>query len=202
MSLYEQLQDALERAAFDAFKQSALRLRGETFYCASLYTSDGYGYVCDTVSTIEGLKTVAERYFGDGSYRTLEETMQRLKWSPCDSPYHIENEHLFTECNRIIDEIWGAIDFKNEEEADRAYRELHTVFVAVLRKIRAANIFDPKCVITLLAGDQSDEARVANTEEINPPEVSRALLADLKVDGEHLARLRKNRWPTDNYYEP
>jgi hypothetical protein len=202
MPRYDELQSALQQASLEAFRRSADRHRNETIYCAALYTSSGYEYICDTVSTMEGLKTVAEKYVAEGHNSNLVDAMRDLKWSPCDSPYHLENEDLFLHCSHIIEDIWKSVTGGADEESDRVYRELHDVFVGVLRVIRASDIFDSRCIITLLAGDQSHEARIVNSEEINPPDVAQALIRDVNTDAAHLARLRANRWPTDHYYEP
>ena len=200
--MIDELRSALESATLEAFRRSAERHRDERIYCAALYTSNGYEYVCDTISTFEGLNLVAKEYLSRRPLSTLEEEMRKLKWSPCDSPYHLENEHLFVESTRLLDEIWLSARQDTEHDSDRAFREIHVVFVEVLRKVRASGIFNSSCLVTLLAGDQSNEARVVNSEEVNDSVVCRAFEAELDLDADRLAKLRAARWPSDNYYEP
>jgi hypothetical protein len=202
MALFEELAESLNSAALEAFSRSAKKHRDEVIYCAALYTSDGYAYVCDTISTLAGLRRVAAEYVAKGSYATLEAAAHALKWSACDSPYHLENDGLFTEADRLIGEIWKAVEGKGEDESDRVYRELHEVFIAVLKNLRSSGILPTDCIITLLAGDQSYEAIVANTEEVGGERASRPLFEDLEIDAGRLKSLRTNRWPVGGFYEP
>ena len=198
----DQLRNELERAALEAFRGSAAKHRSERIYCAALYTSGEYGYVYDTVSTREGLDQVARHYLQSGSFVDLEQAVRGLKWSPCDSPYHLENEHLFERSNVLLSQLWNAVRQDSERDSDRVYREVHSIFVDVLKTVRGSNIFDSDCLITLLAGDQSNEVRVVNSEEVNSPSICRAFAAELTLDTNRLARLRATRWPSDDSYEP
>ncbi|WP_295856934.1 DUF4303 domain-containing protein [uncultured Xylophilus sp.] len=198
----DQLRIELEKAALEAFRRSAAQHRFETIYCAALYTSGEYGYVCDTVSTVEGLHQIAKNYVQKGSFENIQKAVRDLKWSPCDSPYHLENEHLFERSNALLSQIWNAVRQDPAGDSDRVYREVHAVFVDVLKTVRGSNIFAPDCLITLLAGDQSDEARLVNSEEVNPFSICRVFEADLTLDAKRLARLRATRWPSDDSYEP
>jgi Domain of unknown function (DUF4303) len=202
IGIMDQLRIELEKAALEAFRRSAAQHRSETIYCAALYTSGEYGYVCDTVSTVEGLDQIAKNYVRKGSFENIEQAVHDLKWSPCDSPYHLENEHLFERSNALLSQLWNAVRQDPEGDSDRVYREVHAVFVAVLKTVRGATIFAPDCLITLLAGDQSDEARLVNSEEVNSPSVCRAFEAELTLDINRLASLRTMRWPSDDRYKP
>jgi len=198
----DQLLSELEHAALEAFQISADRHHSESIYCAALYTSGEYGYVYDTISTQEGLNRVAEHYLRKGSFDNFEKAVHDLKWSPCDSPYHLENEHLFEKCNQLLREIWGSLRKQPERDSDSVYRDVHSVFVKVLKKVRSSNIFPSDCLITLLAGDQSNEVRVVNSEEINSQAVCHAFASELMLNNDRLAKLRANRWPSDDSYEP
>ena len=198
----DQLRIELEQAALEAFRRSAAQHRSETIYCAALYTSGEYGYVYDTISTSEGLDQVAERYLRKRSFDNLEQAVRDLKWSPCDSPYHLENEHLFERSNELLSQLWNAVRQNSACDSDRVYREVHSVFVDILKTVRSSNIFPSDCLITLLAGDQSNEVRVVNSEEVNSPSICRAFAAELTLDANRLASLRETRWPSDDSYEP
>lgn len=200
--IMDQLRIELEQAALEAFRRSAAQHSSETFYCAALYTSGEYGYVYNTVSTYEGLDQVAKDYMRKGSFESIEQAVHDLKWCPCDSPYHLENEHLFERSNELLSQLWNAARLDSEGDPDRFYREVHSVFVDVLKTVRSSNIFAPDCLITLLAGDQSDEARVVNSEEVNSPSVCLAFEAELTLDINRLTSLRTTRWPSDDSYEP
>jgi Domain of unknown function (DUF4303) len=200
--MLDELRNELEKATEKSFLLSVERHRLERIYCAALYTSSGYGYICDTISTFEGLNLVAHDYLKKKPGSTLDSLLPELKWSPCDSPYHLENEHLFNKSNELIESIWRSVREVSDQESDRIFREIHTVFIDVLKKVRAANILPQECLIVLLAGDQSDEARLVNAEEINDPHLCRALGLELSLNADRLAKLRADRWPVDDSYEP
>lgn len=191
----------LERASLEAFRTSTEQHRGEQIYCAALYTSSGYEYVCDTLSTAEGLDRAAEEYLIGRPLGTKAQAVRALKWSPCDSPYHLENEHCFERSSRLLDSIWAEVRRQPDKDSDLLFRQIHDVFIAVLKTVRASNVFAPGCLLTLLAGDQSNEARIVNAEEVNAAELCRTLEAELEVDSTRLSRLRSNRWPSDGFYE-
>lgn len=201
-NLYSQLVISLEEAAFEAFRRMAKAHASEGMYCAALYTSSGYDYVCDTVNSAKGLGDLVDASIAQGSETDPKSATNAYKWSPCDWPYHLENEDLFQRPNELLDDIWEAMGAAPDGESDRAYIAVHEVFISVLRKIRSSGIVPDDCLVTLLAGDQSDEARVANAEEINPPELVAKFLPDFRLDAVRLSRLRSHRWEQGESFEP
>jgi hypothetical protein len=200
--VYSRLESALESAALEAFRRIAQAHASEGLYCVALYTSSGYDYVCDTANTAKGLANLVEASVGQGSKKDAESAEEAYKWSPCDWPYHLANENLFERSNELLEEIWTGMDTVSDEDSDRAYIAIHDVFISVLRKIRSSGIVPEDCLVTLLAGDQSDEARIANAEEINPPELVARFLPDFRLNAVRLARLRTNRWQQGESFEP
>lgn len=191
----------LERAALEAFRASVALHSCEGIYGAALFTSGGYDYVCDTVFTLQGLNIAVDEYLTIRPSRSRSDAVRALRWSPCDSPYHLEHEHYFDRANRLLDEIQSRARTQPDDVSDRIFREIHGAFIAVLKTARASGVFPPDCLLTLLAGDQSNEARIVNSEAVNDRLLCRALEADLDFDSDRLDRLRSNRWPSDGFYE-
>jgi len=192
----------LEATLAEASKRSLTRHIGDPIYGYCLFTSDGYSYISDCIFSVKGLESVVGEYQLKSFYPTIEEARRQLRWSPCDSPYQLENEELFSECSALLDEIWKEADSHSEAAQDELYRSLNDVFLCSLAKIRDKGLFGTACVFTLFAGDQCDAARLVNAEKINDPEVCRQFAAELcYVDPNRLACLRTNRWPTDESYE-
>jgi hypothetical protein len=201
-NLYLQLESALEASAFEAFRRVALAHSSEGLYCMALFTSNGYEYVYDTANSEKGLAHLVALDIEGNGKADRSAAIDAYKWSPCDWPYHLENEGLFQRPCELLQEIWAGVREASEEESDRAYVEIHEVFIAVLRKLRSSGIVPEGCLVTLLAGDQSDEARVANAEKINPPELVARFIADFRLDAARLSRLRNSRWQSGEFFEP
>ena len=200
--MYKELEGALDTAAFEAFRRFSKVQAGDSLYCAALYTSSGYSYVCDTANTELGLDELVKESIAQGSERDVLAARAAYKWSPCDWPHHLANEQLFGRANEILEVIWEQARLGSEEDSDRAYIVVHEVFISVLKKIRESAIVPDSCLVTLLAGDQSDEARVVNSEEINSAELVAKFLPDFRVEGDYLLRLRTNRWQQGESFEP
>ncbi|CAN7261466.1 DUF4303 domain-containing protein [Acidovorax sp. LjRoot129] len=200
--MYPLLESTLERAAFEAFRRLAEAHASDHIYCAALFTSSGYNYVCDTANTKKGLHDLAEASIARGLHTDLASATDAYKWSPCDWPFHLANESLFDRPNELLEQIWQTARGASEEDSDRAYIAIHEVFISVLRKIRQSGLVSDDCLVTLLAGDQSDEARVANAEKINPPDLVAKFIPDFRVEANYLARLRTDRWQQGEDFEP
>lgn len=195
MSL-DTLQEELSVAMSDACRASLARHSGEEFYCVALYTSGSYDDLVDSVATFQGLEKVALEYLEDKHYQdewgTLEAAMRELKWSPCDSPYHCEFEGKFGRVNEIIQSCWQEIDHHDDGESRQLCRRIHETAIAVLKQVRDSGLFDPSLVVfNLLMGDQSDEERLVNAEELNSPHIIEQFRGELVIDDEELGTLRR-----------
>lgn len=197
-----QLESALEASALEAFRRVAHEHSSEGFYCMALYTSNGYEYVCDTSNTEKALADLVAESIESGSETDHGAAIDAYKWSPCDWPYHLANEELFERPNELLQEIWTDVRGGSEEASDRAYIAIHEIFITVLRRLRGAGFVPDECLVTLLAGDQSDEARVANAEKINPPELITRFVPDFRLDAARLSKLQSNRWESGSFFEP
>jgi len=93
-TMFEHLAKELYTTAMTDFCYALKKYPDEHFYSAALFTCAERSYVVVSVSTLEGLEKVAREYMteypDDPEYSTLESSMQSLKWSPCDSPYHAD----------------------------------------------------------------------------------------------------------------
>ncbi len=196
------LAKTLKAVLADAASRSLMKHADDPIYGYGLYTSLGYSYVSDCVFTEGGLREVVEEYQARNKYSSHSEAVQDLRWSPCDSPFQLENESSFLECSKILGRIWNEASLLTDEEGDRIYREIHEVFIHAIMEIRDTRRFPKDCVFSLFAGDQSDAARLVNAERLNPPDLCARFHAELAyVDSKRLDALRANRWPTDDGYE-
>jgi hypothetical protein len=197
--MHQHLLDELNLALLDVCRASLDKHDGEYFYCVALYTSGEYGYLVDSISTIEGLEQVAKRYLEDEDYQndwgTLDVAMRELKWSPCDSPYHCEFDGSFDRVSEILDSIWEAVDHDSDDEYMDTCKEIHETCTAALVKLRDSGLFNKdQVVFNLLMGDQSNEERLLNAEAVNSETVVGWLRKELDVDETALQDLRANRW--------
>jgi hypothetical protein len=202
MDAYADLEHQLEAACFEACRRTVAAQAHEDLYCIALFTSSGYEYVYDTANSATGLEGLVEAGLAQGHYTDRAEASKAYRWSPCDWPHHLDHEDLFQGPNELLETLWRSLDGAPQEDSDRAYIAIHGVFVSVLRKLRHSGLVPEGCLLMLLAGDQSDEARVVNAEAINPPALVAAFLSDVDLDAAHLARLRADRWPRDGFFEP
>ena len=108
--------------------------------------------------------------------------MQRLKWSPCDSPYHGEFWENFNRTACVLDEIWGSIDEQTSEDINFNYQQIHSTCLSVLTDVRQSGLFDEdRVVFNLLKGDQSDEERWANAKIVNSDKSLERYRKDIEI---------------------
>jgi hypothetical protein len=193
---------ALQSALVEAVPRTLLRHADDPVYGYGLFTSSGYAYVSDCVFTENGLLKVVARYQEKKFYPSHEEAMRKLRWSPCDSPFQLENGEVFRRCSGILYRIWEEALLLSDEEGDRIFRDIHEVFISAICMARNSWSFPKGCIFSLFAGDQSDAARLVNAERINSTELCIRFQAELDyVEPRRLAALRANRWAPDVGYE-
>src|SRR5215468_10264015 len=85
------------RAAWSALRQAH---PGERFYAFGIYTTDVVDYLMITASTEEGLSKVTAEY--SGKYGgDIDLRRRSLRWSPCDSPLHLEGDGLLARSDAL-----------------------------------------------------------------------------------------------------
>jgi hypothetical protein len=191
----------LREVTVEAAGRSAQVHVDDPIYGYGLFTSDGYGYISDCVFSKHGLSQVVKEYQAKNFYPDEAAAYRALKWSPCDSPYQLENEHLYDECCHLLGSLWDDARQKPDEYGDSLFRDLNAIFIETLQVVRDLNLFDSACVFSVFAGDQSSEARVVNADRLNSAEVCSAFESELYIRPLKLAKLRTTRWPTDESYE-
>jgi hypothetical protein len=149
--VYSELESSLEEAALEAFRRLSSAHSAESFYCAALYTSDGYTYVVDTANTSKGLEDLVEASIARGTRSDVPSAIEAYKWSPCDWPYHLANEELFERPNKLLRDIWSSLRSASEAESERGYVRIHEIFVSVLRKVRGAGLLPEDCLTSTWA---------------------------------------------------
>lgn len=193
----KQLEDGLYRYGLAGFRRVRAAHPNDHFYSFAFYTSGSYSYVVLTASTHEGLDTVARKYKATTHYKAMstEELAINLKWSPCDSPLHCDDEltPLRDRMRAVAAELTRRFDL---DDGSRSYDEFKSrvdaCFAEALKRIDAEGVFGrdeerKDVVVNLLMGDQSDEARLAFARRVNPPESVKMLERDLS----NAAQLRR-----------
>ncbi|MEM9771179.1 MAG: DUF4303 domain-containing protein [Cyanobacteria bacterium P01_D01_bin.73] len=188
----EKLYAVLKDEMMDACRASLERHNGEDFYGISLYTCGEYLYLHDAFCTVEGLEKAARKYLKDEYYqrkwKNLDGAMQRLKWSSCDSPYHLEVGEIFDRTADILDEIWESMDEQSSGHIKFNCQQIHNTCLTVLIDVRRSGLFDEDRVLfNLLKGDQSDEERWANAKAVNSEKSLESYRKDMEMD-ERLVR--------------
>ena len=164
------------KAAFSAIQRTH---EGEAFYSFALFTSGDMAYVFPTASTEQGLTQVAHQYFekGEATGSNLQQERDSLRWSPGDSPLHMEGQPFFEAVNKLtatIGDIVGEFPEDSWDEFDAFVAQFMTVCINVLKRLDAEGLFgrdDQRNAITLniLMGDQSDEEMLKYAKLLNPP---------------------------------
>jgi hypothetical protein len=169
----------LARACRSAFSEVRSNHKNETFYCMGLFTSGSFRYFVPTAMTEEGLDQVTRKYKNYPQYATEPTDLLRfrLRWSPCDSPLHLEGERHFDEFNtEMMPSVYSALD---DIDTEQGWDEFHT-FVShlenlvceVLTEVDQEGVFGrgeerDKSFISVLMGDQ-DESIVSIGRRLNP----------------------------------
>jgi hypothetical protein len=171
MTRYAELQAELNAATLQAARHVIADHSREGIYSFALYTSDGCEYVFATFSTMAGLEQAANAYLTKEHFRQewgdLPTAMRRLKWNPCDSPYHQTLVSLFETSQNLLDVINSCETSESEEEFLMRCEALDDVFLESLSQVRSSGMFDASVVLNLLRGDQSDEERLENAALLN-----------------------------------
>jgi hypothetical protein len=161
------LKTVLTLACRNAFAGMRRKHAGESFYCMGLFTSGGLAYVYPTAMTEEGLDQVVREYQAKPAYANeqIENLRFSLRWSPCDSPLHLEGEEHFEETNECMADIAHAI---HKIDTDQGWDEFesfvgrfHDSICNVLKAIDIEGVFGTgqereRVFVTIMMGDQDD----------------------------------------------
>ncbi len=173
--------DALEKRLYEGAKKAFTKVMHahseEGIYSLAFFTSGSLGYLSTSCSTIEGLKFISEQYQGNVYFSdvTFQDIQKELKWSTCDSPYHlafgddIDVDDLMNElsmrCLRL------SFDCK-EDEASLLRRKVEEVLIRVLKRLDKEGVFGngivrENIVVNILKGDQSGEEQLYFAKQLN-----------------------------------
>jgi hypothetical protein len=166
--------DALEATMLaelrDAWSTLKSRHRDERFYSFGLYTTDLADYLMVTASTEEGLSEITHRYV---TRTGSEPAAQRaaLRWSPADSPLHLEGEGLLAGSDRL--RRAGPDPYDDTPEADEAISLVLDVAIQALQRLDREGTFGEgieraQLVLGIWKGDQSDDERIQFASVLNP----------------------------------
>ncbi len=180
---FQHLRSVLMPACQSAFSELRENHKGESFYCMSLYTSGGFSYLYPTAMTEEGLDQTVQRYQANPRYadEPVEQLRMSLRWSPCDSPLHLEADHHFDEVNAVMQDIYTTVcsidTDQGWEEFDDFMAGVENSICEVLESADLAGVFGigqerEKIFVTIMMGDQ-DDTILSIGRRLNPPSTFR-----------------------------
>ncbi len=178
-----------------AWQTLKLAHAGEQFYSFGFYTAELAEYLMVTASTEEGLAQVVGQYLaGQGGDPQL--TRASLRWSPCDSPLHLEGELLLPESGRL--RAAGPDPYDDTREAEESVALVFDTAVAALGHLDQEGTFGPdadrnRLVLGVWEGDQSDEERVEVVRKLNPAAVAKHFAHELEAGTEAFFELSRQR---------
>ena len=179
----QRLQGIVGRESIDVFKQLIEKCGEEEIYNLGLYYPAGsWGYLIPTISTKRGLNWSVTHHIRH-SPLSLEEASTMLRWSPCDSPYHSDGEIdvMMPDTEDALQDWEELISSLEEYVGGEPYYQLineihqmiHDVVIDALKKstlvpeVKSYREAHEDCMITLSAGDLSDEEFLADVKAIN-----------------------------------
>lgn len=182
--MHKQLTEALVLALENAVKDAITQLPGEKIYSIAIYTCGEYLYAMDSIMTQEGLEAVAADYlkkpFFQARWKSLANACAALQWSPTDSPYHGAFDKHFDVAQEILDAIWEENNKSDDPHAAEHIQKVRQAMLDALLRFKASDAApDGNIVYNLLMGDQSDEERFLNAQQLNSPDGLAVVKADL-----------------------
>nr|WP_086940539.1 DUF4303 domain-containing protein [Thaumasiovibrio occultus] len=189
---FKKLKAKIVRAGRVAFPKIRANHPNETFYFFGLYTSGEYSYLSPTCSTYQGLKDVAEQYQKDDYYKdkSLEYLMDDLKWSPCDSPLHLEAEEEFdcleSEMRKLSEELDSLYNPTDWRAFNAFVNDIENCMIEALSELDSMGVFGTgevrsQVLVNLVMGDQSDEDRIRFAQRLNSPEQVASLRDEMEA---------------------
>ena len=173
-------------------------------YSLGLYYH-GWNYMLPTFSSEEGLVQVAKSYAID-SGADIELEKDSLRWSPCDSPHHGEDEleYMMPKTEALLEDLSSLTDMADpmyeQYEWSQAYTDDHelyydfiselyekfesTVISAMNRIWKNKSLSDffiaNNCALTLNAGDSSYEDFISHIKKLNNKKIVQQLTQEIE----------------------
>jgi len=202
--LFAALENTISQEVESAFTSIITNNSNLTFYSLGLYYH-GWGYILPAFSSEEGLQQVAENY-AEGVEGNIELEKKSLRWSPCDSPHHSEEEleNMMPKTQALLEELSSIINltapmyqqyqwpqaYQNDENLYRnfiseLYQKFEALVISALNniwEIKHLNDFFVKndCALTLNASDISHEDFLEHAKKLNNEKVTQKLIEDIK----------------------
>jgi len=219
-SLLAELEETIAQEVESAFTTIIANNINLTLYSLGLYYH-GWGYILPTFSSEEGLQQVAKNY-AEGVKENIELEKKSLRWSPCDSPHHGEEEleSMMPKTEALLSKLSSIMDFADptfekyqwpqayqddSELYDDFFSELYYQFeefvISAMNKIwENKHLHDffvtNDCALTLNAGDISDENFLEYTEKLNSKRITQKLtqeIQDWHEASKELSKIRRDK---------
>jgi len=214
----------LEETIAEEFKASCKTIIANNpslhLYSLGLYYHS-WNYMLPTYFSEEGLEQVAKSY-AESSEADIELEKKSLRWSPCDSPHHGEDEleYMMPKTEALLQEFSSTIDLADpmyqQYQWPKAYQddsELYYDFISELHNkyeeivISAMNkIWENKhlhdffvkddCALTLNAGDSSYEDFLRHAKKLNSKKTTQKLtqeIQDWHEVSKELSKIRRDK---------
>ncbi len=164
---FQRLRSVLTPACLTAFRELRENHKDESFYCMGLYTCGLRSSLMPTAMTEEGLDQAfrSNRSYSGSAHRSDDHLRASLRWSPCDSPLHLEGEHHFDEVNKLMNDVYATLRTVDTdhgwEEFDDFTKGVDNAICEVLESVDLAGVFGTrqereKIFVSILMGDQDD----------------------------------------------
>lgn len=188
---FSELKNKIVDAGTIAFGKVRASHPNDKFYFFCLYTSGEFNYLYPTCSSYEGLRQVAEKYKQDEYYqnKSIEYLQNDLKWSPCDSPLHLEGEDEFEslqgDMQLVFEELDGLYDPSDWSNFNRYVSEIESCVGEALLELDNNGVFGREgtgdILLNFVMGDQSDEDRIRIAKLLNSAEQVANYEADIST---------------------
>ena len=205
---YTPLEAALYQDSKTAFSLLIDQYADQGIYSLALYHSGSFGYILPTLATEQGLKQVVASYQQSDYYRDYseEELQTILRWSPCDSPFHDEDELPMDASEPVLQQLSEEVDDLCMTDPDwnakiqRYWQDYMQVCLKVLHQLDQDGVFAAlpreSFTLNLLCGDQSEDERIKWAFQLNPEAVAEAYARDVKaawdIEERHFEKLENS----------
>lgn len=187
------LEASLYRDAKAGFETLIEKYADQGIYSLALYHSGSFGYILPTLATEQGLKQAVADYQQSEYYRdySAQELQTILRWSPCDSPCHDEeelpmdaSEPVLQQLNEEVDDL-SMSDPDWEGKIDQLWQAYMQICLNVLQRLDQDGVFAAlprnSFTLNLLCGDQDEEERIKWAFQLNPQAVADGYARDVKA---------------------
>jgi hypothetical protein len=173
------LKNLLADACRGAFSYVRKQHDNESFYCMGLLTPGLFGYVVPTAMTEQGLDSVVREYQAKPRYvnEPIDRLRFSLRWSPADSPLHLEGNKYFEEVNTLMPliskELYEIDTDGGWDEFERFATRIKDAIIEVLAMIEKEGYFgtnqEREQVFVSILRDDQDDSILQIGRRLNPP---------------------------------